>query len=168
MGLRGLIWGYAAWRYSLITPATTGFRRTDRRSATFRVGCVSMFGAVGAAIDVACARCSGSGTRGVPGSGGVPRGSRSGPGAQRGAWAWGFIASSLGADMALGAAVSLIWRPRRAGWTNCLGAAALALPDPLMAAGAPLSVVMAAVGGGVRAEHVRGRLADRDPAAHPC
>ncbi|WP_281286293.1 MFS transporter [Actinoallomurus bryophytorum] len=62
-----------------------------------------------------------------------------------GAWAWGFIASSLGAGMALGAVVSLIWRPRRAGWTNCLGAAALALPDPLMAAGAPLPVVMAAV-----------------------
>jgi hypothetical protein len=55
------------------------------------------------------------------------------------------IASGLGCGMALGAAVSLIWRPRRAGWTNCLGAAALALPDPLMAAGAPLPVVMAAV-----------------------
>jgi hypothetical protein len=62
-----------------------------------------------------------------------------------GAWAWGFIASSLGCGMALGAAVSLIWRPRRAGWTNCLGAAATALPDPLMAAGAPLPVVMGAV-----------------------
>ena len=62
-----------------------------------------------------------------------------------GAWAWGFIASSLGCGMALGAAVSLIWRPRRAGWTNCLGAAALALPDPLMAAGAPLPAVMGAV-----------------------
>jgi hypothetical protein len=34
--LRSLSWGYAAWRYSLITPATTGFRRTDRRSATSR------------------------------------------------------------------------------------------------------------------------------------
>ncbi|MFB9831308.1 MFS transporter [Actinoallomurus acaciae] len=62
-----------------------------------------------------------------------------------GAWAWGLIASSLGCGMALGAAVSLIWRPRRAGWTNCLGTAALALPDPLMAAGAPLPAVMAAV-----------------------
>jgi MFS family permease len=62
-----------------------------------------------------------------------------------GAWAWGFIASSLGAGMALGAAVSLIWRPQRAGWTNCLGAAATALPDPLMAAGAPLPMVMGAV-----------------------
>lgn len=62
-----------------------------------------------------------------------------------GAWAWGLIASSLGCGMALGAAVSLIWRPRRAGWTNCLGAAALALPDPVMAAGAPLPVVMGAV-----------------------
>jgi MFS family permease len=62
-----------------------------------------------------------------------------------GAWAWGLIASSLGCGMALGAAVSLIWRPRRAGWTNCLGTAALALPEPLMAAGAPLPAVMAAV-----------------------
>jgi hypothetical protein len=49
--------------------------------------------------------------------------------------------------MALGAAVSLIWRPRRAGWTNCLGAAATALPDPLMSAGAPLPAVMAGVVG---------------------
>ncbi|GLY78015.1 MFS transporter [Actinoallomurus iriomotensis] len=62
-----------------------------------------------------------------------------------GAWAWGLIASSLGCGMAAGAAVSLLWRPRRAGWVNCLGAAALAIPDPLMAAGAPLPVVMAAV-----------------------
>jgi MFS family permease len=62
-----------------------------------------------------------------------------------GPWAWGFIASSLGCGMALGAGVSLVWRPRRAGWTNCVGMAALALPDPLMAAGAPLPVVMAAV-----------------------
>ncbi|WP_329243063.1 MFS transporter [Actinoallomurus sp. NBC_01490] len=62
-----------------------------------------------------------------------------------GAWAWGLIASSLGCGMATGAAVSLLWRPRRAGWVNCLGAAALAIPDPLMAAGAPLPVVMAAV-----------------------
>ena len=62
-----------------------------------------------------------------------------------GAWAWGFIASSLGCGMALGAAISLAWRPRQAGWVNCLGAAALAVPDPLMAAGAPLPVVMAAV-----------------------
>jgi putative ABC transport system permease protein len=42
--LRSLIWGYAAGRYSLITPATTGFRRTDRRSATSRTDCVSMSG----------------------------------------------------------------------------------------------------------------------------
>ncbi|GLY75866.1 MFS transporter [Actinoallomurus sp. CA-142502] len=62
-----------------------------------------------------------------------------------GAWAWGLITSSLGCGMALGAAVSLIWRPRLAGWTNCLGTAALALPEPLMAAGAPLPAVMAAV-----------------------
>jgi hypothetical protein len=44
IGLRGLIWGYAARWYSLITPATTGFRRTDRRSATSRTGCASMSG----------------------------------------------------------------------------------------------------------------------------
>jgi MFS family permease len=62
-----------------------------------------------------------------------------------GAWAWGLIASSLGCGMALGAMVSLVWRPRRAGWTNCLGAAALAVPDPLMAAGAPLPAVMGGV-----------------------
>ncbi|GAA4639022.1 hypothetical protein GCM10023196_099020 [Actinoallomurus vinaceus] len=47
--------------------------------------------------------------------------------------------------MALGAIVSLLWRPRYAGWANCLGCAALALPDPLMAVGAPLPVVMGAV-----------------------
>ncbi|GAA4600889.1 MFS transporter [Actinoallomurus liliacearum] len=62
-----------------------------------------------------------------------------------GAWAWGLIASSLGCGMALGALVALLWRPRCAGWTNCLGCAALALPDPFMAAGAPLPVVMASV-----------------------
>jgi hypothetical protein len=62
-----------------------------------------------------------------------------------GAWAWGLIASSLGCGMATGAAISLLWRPRHAGWVNCLGAAALATPDPLMAAGAPLPAVMAAV-----------------------
>jgi hypothetical protein len=62
-----------------------------------------------------------------------------------GAWAWGLIASSLGCGMAIGAMISLLWRPRRAGWVNCLGAAALAAPDPLMAVGAPLPVVMAAV-----------------------
>ena len=42
--LRTLSWGYAAWQYSLITPATTGFRRTDCRSDTSRTGCVSMSG----------------------------------------------------------------------------------------------------------------------------
>ncbi|MCO5991708.1 MFS transporter [Actinoallomurus spadix] len=62
-----------------------------------------------------------------------------------GAWAWGLIASSLGCGMALGAVVSLLWRPTRAGWANCLGCAALALPDPVMAAGASLPVVMGAV-----------------------
>ncbi|MFB4308621.1 VirB4 family type IV secretion system protein [Actinomadura sp. GTD37] len=30
--LGGMSWGYAAWRYSLITPVTTGLRRMDRRS----------------------------------------------------------------------------------------------------------------------------------------
>ena len=42
--LRGLSCGYAACRYSLIIPATTGFRRTDRRSVTSRAGCISMSG----------------------------------------------------------------------------------------------------------------------------
>jgi hypothetical protein len=41
---RSLSWGYAAWWYSLISPATTGLRRMDRRSATSRTGCVSMSG----------------------------------------------------------------------------------------------------------------------------
>jgi hypothetical protein len=38
IGLRGLSWDYAAWRYSLISPATAGFRRMDRSSATERGG----------------------------------------------------------------------------------------------------------------------------------
>jgi hypothetical protein len=39
-----LNWDYAAWWYSLISPVTTGLRRTDRRSATSQLGCVSMSG----------------------------------------------------------------------------------------------------------------------------
>ncbi|GAA4966033.1 hypothetical protein HD597_007001 [Nonomuraea thailandensis] len=45
--LRGLSCGYAAWRYSLITPVTTGFRWIDRRSSrsvTSQAGCVAMSG----------------------------------------------------------------------------------------------------------------------------
>lgn len=43
IGLCGLTYGYAAWWYSLITPATTGLRRMIRgsvRSAAFPVGSV--------------------------------------------------------------------------------------------------------------------------------
>jgi len=42
--LRGLSWDYAARWYSLISPVTTGLRRTDRRSATSQLGCVSISG----------------------------------------------------------------------------------------------------------------------------
>ena len=37
--LGGLSWGRAVWWYSLITPATTRFRRRDRRPATSRARC---------------------------------------------------------------------------------------------------------------------------------
>jgi hypothetical protein len=43
IGSCGLSWGYAAWWYSLITPAMTGLRRMVRRSvrsAASRVGSV--------------------------------------------------------------------------------------------------------------------------------
>lgn len=42
--LDGLSCGYAAWWYSLMAPATTGFRRTDRMSAMSWTGCASMSG----------------------------------------------------------------------------------------------------------------------------
>jgi hypothetical protein len=45
--LRCLSWGYAAWRYSLVTPVTAGLRRMDHRSvssAARGVGWVSVSG----------------------------------------------------------------------------------------------------------------------------
>jgi hypothetical protein len=42
--LHGLNWDYAAWWYSLMTPVTTGFRRTDRRPTTPRTSCASTSG----------------------------------------------------------------------------------------------------------------------------
>lgn len=55
---------------------------------------------------------------------------------------WGLINGSLAAGSAGGAWLASRLTIRRAGWTRCLGAAALALGPATMGAGAPLPLVM--------------------------
>jgi len=52
-----MLWVARARWYSLISPVTTGLRRTDRRSATSQLGCVSMSGGAAVGTGAAGARC---------------------------------------------------------------------------------------------------------------
>ncbi|MQY07643.1 hypothetical protein ACRB68_57450 [Actinomadura sp. RB68] len=59
--------------------------------------------------------------------------------------AWGLVASGLGAGMVAGAAIALVWTPRRAAVVSNAATLPMALPGACMAAAAPLPVIVGAV-----------------------
>lgn len=60
-----------------------------------------------------------------------------------GAAGWGLAMSSFTAGLIAGAALALLWRPRRVGWVVCGAVAAMAVPMVSMAAGGGVIWVMA-------------------------
>lgn len=63
-----------------------------------------------------------------------------------GAAPWGVVVSGFTAGLVAGAALALMWRPRKVGLVVCVGTGSMAVPLAAMAAAVPLPVLVIAAG----------------------